>query len=170
MFDEKELEEIIQKYKSKNQSKTPKEINEMTIKIVKDIKNIVETITSKKINDAYEYLHSHYSIYNFSIDEKSYSLNLFSETNLFYQELYQYCNSIIKALSEDKNKVEKVQMEFTNSFAITNFSILTDLLIDIMLTIDQAYKDDIIKSDISILVDIISSKSKRISNSSTLFN
>jgi hypothetical protein len=88
MFDEKELEEIIQKYKSKNKSKTPKEINEMAIKIVKDIKNIVETITSKKINDAYEYLHSQYSIYNLSIDEKSYSLNLFSETNLFYQELY----------------------------------------------------------------------------------
>jgi hypothetical protein len=60
-------------------------------------------------------------------------------------------------------------MEFTNSFAIINFSILTDLLIDIMSTIDQAYKDDIIKSDISILVDIISSKSKRFTNSSTLF-
>ena len=170
MFDEKELEEIIQQYKSRNQSKTQKEINEMAIKIVKDIKNIVETIVSKNINDAYEYLHSHYSNYYLSSNEKSCSLNLFSDTNLFYQELYQYCNSIIKTLSEDKNKVERLQMEFTNSFAIINFSILTDLLIDIMSTIDQAYKDDIIKSDISILVDIISSKSKRISNSSTLFN
>lgn len=169
MCDENELEEIIQNYKSRNQSKTPKEINGIAIKIVKDIKNIVETIVSKNINDAYEYLHSHYIHYNLSIVEKSYSLSLFSETNLFYQELYQYCNSIIKALSEDKNKVEKVQMEFTNSFAIINFSILTDLLIDIMLTIDQAYKDDIIKSDISILVDIISSKNKRITNSNTLF-
>ena len=169
MFDEKELEEIIQQYKSRNQSKTQKEINEMAIKIVKDIKNIVETIVSKNINDAYEYLHSHYSNYYLSSNEKSCSLNLFSDTNLFYQELYQYCNSIIKTLSEDKNKVERLQMEFTNSFAIINFSILTDLLIDIMSTIDQAYKDDIIKSDISILVDIISSKSKRISNSSTLF-
>ena len=169
MCDENELEEIIQNYKSRNQSKTPKEINGIAIKIVKDIKNIVETIVSKNINDAYEYLHSHYIHYNLSIVEKSYSLSLFSETILFYQELYQYCNSIIKALSEDKNKVEKVQMEFTNSFAIINFSILTDLLIDIMLTIDQAYKDDIIKSDISILVDIISSKNKRITNSNTLF-
>ena len=169
MLEENELEEIIKNYKSRNQIKTPKEINEMAIKIVKDIKNIVETIASKNINDAYEYLHSHYSNYNLSIDEKSYSLNLFSDTNLFYQELYQYCNSVIKALSEDKNKVEKVQIEFTNSFSIINFSILTDLLIDIMMTIEQAYKDDIIKSDISIIVDIIASKNKRITNSNTLF-
>jgi hypothetical protein len=38
-----------------------------------------------------------------------------------------------------------------------------------MQTIDQAYMDNIIKSDISILVDIISLKTVRIINSSTLF-
>ena len=169
MSDEKELEEIIQKFRSRNQIKTPKEINNIAIKIVKDIKYIVETIVSKSIKDAYKELNSCYKDYIFSKDEKSYSLNLFNDDNLFYQELYSYCNSIIKEISESKMKIENLKIKFNNSFAIINFSILTDLLIDIMQTIDQAYMDNIIKSDISILVDIISLKTERIINSSTLF-
>ena len=169
MCDEKELEEIIQKFRSRNQIKTPKEINNIAIKIVKDIKYIVETIVSKSIKDAYKELNSCYKHYIFSKDEKSYSLNLFNDDNLFYQELYSYCNSIIKEISESKMKIENLKIKFNNSFAIINFSILTDLLIDIMQTIDQAYMDNIIKSDISILVDIISLKTERIINSSTLF-
>ena len=169
MCDEKELEEIIQKFRSRNQIKTPKEINNIAIKIVKDIKYIVETIVSKSIKDAYKELNSCYKHYIFSKDEKSYSLNLFNDDNLFYQELYSYCNSIIKEISESKMKIENLKIKFNNSFAIIKFSILTDLLIDIMQTIDQAYMDNIIKSDISILVDIISLKTERIINSSTLF-
>ena len=169
MSDEKELEEIIQKFRSRNQIKTPKEINNIAIKIVKDIKYIIETIVSKSIKDAYKELNSCYNDYIFSKDEKLYSLNLFNDDNLFYQELYSYCNSIIKEISESKMKIENLKIKFNNSFAIINFSILTDLLIDIMQTIDQAYMDNIIKSDISILVDIISLKTERIINSSTLF-
>ena len=169
MSDEKELEEIIQKHRARNQKITSKEINNIAIKIVKDIKYIVETIVSKSIKDAYKELNSCYKDYIFSKDEKSYSLNLFNDNNLFYQELYSYCNSIIKDISESKMKVENFKVKFNNSFAINNFSILTDLLIDIMQTIDQAYMDNIIKSDISIIVDIISLKTERIINSSTLF-
>ena len=52
---------------------------------------------------------------------------------------------------------------------IINFSILTDLLIKILNNVKKAYEDDIIKTDLSILVEIITSKVKRITNSSSLF-
>jgi len=153
----------------KTKLRTPEEINDIAIQIVKDIKNIVESIILNDAKKVIQDLNEYYKNYSFFTWEKSFSLNTFEDPNLFYEELQKYANSYISHLFINENRLNAIKNDFNNSFSIINFSILTDLLIKILNNVKNAYEDDIIKTDISILVEIITSKVKRITNSSSLF-
>ena len=94
---------------------------------------------------------------------------MFNNPRLFYEELQKYSNSSIKRLFEYESKLSTIKNDFSNVFSIINFSILTDLLIEILTNNKNAFNDNIIKSDISILIEVITSKVTRITNSSSLF-
>ena len=142
--------------------RTPEEINSLALQIVKDIKKIVESIILNDTQKVKKDLYEHYKNYICLTKEKSYSLYMFNEPNLFYEELQKYANSRISDLFNYNYILNSIKKDFNNSFSIINFSILTDLLIKILESKKKAYEDDIIKSDISILVEVITSKVKRI--------
>ena len=166
------LEQLIARYKSdRNEIKNlnPEEISNIAIGIVQDVKILVENIFLKDINEAFQYLAEYYKDYRLSCKEKSYGLDLFDNPSLFYKQLQSYSHTHIRLLIDDKQSLKELKNNFNNSFLLTNFSILTDLLLEILKTEKNAYKENIIKSDISILIETITSKATRITNSNTLF-
>lgn len=166
------LEQLIARYKSaRNEIKNlnPEEISNIAIGIVQDVKILVENIFLKDIDEAFQYLSEYYKDYLLSCKEKSYGLNLFDNPSLFYKQLQSYSHTHIRLLIDDKQSLKELKNNFNNSFLLTNFSILTDLLLEILKSEKNAYKENIIKSDISILIETITSKATRITNSNTLF-
>lgn len=166
------LEQLIARYKSaRNEIKNlnPEEISNIAIGIVQDVKILVENIFLKDIDEAFQYLAEYYKDYRLSCKEKSYGLNLFDNPSLFYKQLQSYSHTHIRLLIDDKQSLKELKNNFNNSFLLTNFSILTDLLLEILKSEKNAYKENIIKSDISILIETITSKATRITNSNTLF-
>lgn len=150
--------------------KTDEELNNIAISIVKNIKDVIENIFLKNMEEAHTYLCKNYNILpSLSIKEKSYSLDMFNNNKLFYEQLEKYSNTYIGYLTNSKYNISDIKKNFNNSFSITNFSILTDLLIKILETYKKAYKEDIIKTDISIIIETITSKISRITNSNSLF-
>ena len=166
------LEQLIARYKSaRNEinNLNPEEISNIAIGIVQDVKILVENIFLKDIDEAFQYLSEYYKDYLLSCKEKSYGLDLFDNPNLFYKQLQSYSHTHIRLLIDDKQSLKELKNNFNNSFLLTNFSILTDLLLEILKSEKNAYKENIIKSDISILIETITSKATRITNSNTLF-
>lgn len=166
------LEQLIARYKSaRNEIKNlnPEEISNIAIGIVQDVKILVENIFLKDIDEAFQYLAEYYKDYRLSCKEKSYGLDLFDNPSLFYKQLQSYSHTHIRLLIDDKQSLKELKNNFNNSFLLTNFSILTDLLLEILKSEKNAYKENIIKSDISILIETITSKATRITNSNTLF-
>ena len=166
------LEQLIARYKSERNeinNLNPEEISNIAIGIVQDVKILVENIFLKDIDEAFQYLAEYYKDYRLSCKEKSYSLDLFDNPSLFYKQLQSYSHTHIRLLIDDKQSLKELKNNFNNSFLLTNFSILTDLLLEILKSEKNAYKENIIKSDISILIETITSKATRITNSNTLF-
>ena len=77
-----------------------------------------------------------------SSKEKSYSLNLFNNNELFYKQLEKYSNAYIAFITDNSSNITDIKNNFNNSFSITNFSLLTDLLIKILETYKKAYTED----------------------------
>ena len=152
-----------------DKKRTPEEINSLALQIVKDIKKIVESIILNETQKVKKDLYEHYKNYICLTKEKLYSLHMFNEPNLFFEELQKYTNSRKSDLFNYNKRLSLIKNDFNNSFSIINFSILKDLLIKILGIKKNAYEDDIIKSDISIIVEVITSKVKRITKSITLF-
>ena len=167
------LEILIAKYKSAKievEKLNSDEINNIAIQIVKDIKNVIENIVlDDNTGKSLKFLSESYKNLALSSGGNSYSLNLFDEPNLFYKKLQNYTNTNICLLIDKEYNVKKVKENLNNSFSIINFSILTDLLIDILELDKNAFKENIIKADIKILAETLTSKVKRITNSNTLF-
>ena len=166
------LEQLIARYKSaRNEinNLNPEEISNIAIGIVQDVKILVENIFLKDIDEAFQYLSEYYKDYLLSCKEKSYGLDLFDNPSLFYKQLQSYSHTHIRLLIDDKQSLKELKNNFNNSFLLTNFSILTDLLLEILKSEKNAYKENIIKSDISIIIETITSKATRITNSNTLF-
>ena len=153
----------------KPKTRTDDEINNIALKIIGDTKKIVESIFLNNYENVKQELSVYYENCPYEAEEKSFYLNSFNEPSQFYEELQKYNNSNIRRLFNYESRLLTLKNNFNNSFSIINFSILTELLIEIMTNDVQAFKDDIIKSDISILIEVITSKVARITNSSSLF-
>ena len=150
--------------------KIDEEVNKIALRIVKSIKDVIENIFLKDEEEAYTYLCENYIILpTSSSKEKFYSLNMFNDNNLFYKQLEKYCNAYIGFITDNSSNITDIKKNFNNSFSITNFSILTDLLIKILETYKKAYKEAIIKADITIIIETTTSKISRNTNSNSLF-
>ena len=137
-------EEIdIQKGSKSLKIKNDEEINNIALSIVKNIKDVIENIFLKEEEEAYTYLCKNYNILSsLSSKEKSYSLNLFNNNELFYKQLEKYSNAYIAFITDNSSNITDIKNNFNNSFSITNFSLLTDLLIKILETYKKAYTED----------------------------
>ena len=164
-------EEIdIQKGSKSLKIKNDEELNNIALSIVKNIKDVIENIFLKDEEEAYTYLCKNYNILSsLSSKEKLYSLNMFNDNELFYKQLEKYSNAYIGFITDNSSNITDIKKNFKNSFSITNFSQLTDLLIKILETYKKAYTEDIIKIDISIIIETITSKISRITNTNSLF-
>ena len=135
--------------------RTDDEINNIALKIVGDTKKIVESIFFNNYENVKQELLAYYENCPYEAEEKSFYLNSFNEPSLFYEELQKYNNSNIRRLFNYESRLLTLKNNFNNSFSIINFSILTELLIEILTKDKHAFEDDIIKSDISILIEVI---------------
>ena len=72
---------------AKAKQRTPEEINNISIQIVKDIKKMVESIILNAIQKVKKDLYEHYKNYIFLAKAKLFSLNIFSGPYLFNEEL-----------------------------------------------------------------------------------
>ena len=118
------LEQLIARYKSaKSEIKNlnPEEIINIAIGIVQDLKNLVENIFLKDVDEAFQYLTEYYKDYPLSCNEKSYGLYLFDNPSLFYKQLQSYSHTHIRLLIDDKQSLKELKNNFNNSFLLTNF-------------------------------------------------
>ena len=144
-------------------------INEEIIELIKIIKSIFETAfmnefenRKKKFNDIFP---------NFTErlpekKERSFNLNLFDEVNEYYKDLIMYSNYYLN-LFHEINTLPKIK--FKSSFVFNYFSILIDILINILENNKNAYLDNTIKFDFSILCEILAEKNERLIYSNTFF-
>lgn len=142
---------------------------ETAIKIVKTIKTIVETVledieNKKSFNELFPYCFPFLG--GGSKENRELNLELFDNSTEYYKDLLKYFNYYLRSfyITQKKNIVL-----FKSTFAITNFSSLTDLLLEILKNNEQSYKDDIIKFDITILCGIFAEKNRRLIDSDSFF-
>ena len=104
--------------------KSDKELNNIALSIVKKIKDVIENIFLKDEEEAYTYLCKNYNMLpSLSSKEKSYSLNLFNNNELFYKQLEKYSNAYIGFITDNNSNINDIKNNFNNSFSITNFSL-----------------------------------------------
>ena len=76
--------------------KSAEELNNIVLKIIKNIKDVIENIFLMDEEEAHNYLCKTYNILlSLSCKEKSYSLNMFINNELFYDQLEKYSNGYI---------------------------------------------------------------------------
>ena len=145
----------------------------IALEIIKNIKNIVETaILEKDYITAFSKLNVYIKKYDDlkkSPNSKLFNLSLFDNDVLYYKKLEGYAHDNIMLVITNAYSFEHMLTKFTSSFNIINFSFFTDLLAYILQKDKNAFKDKIIKCDISILIEILTAKSERMTNSDSLF-
>lgn len=143
--------------------------NTIAINIVKTVKTIVETVLDDiEKKKSFKELFPIIDIekYKNQIEERSFNLDLFDKPDEFYNDLNKYLNYYLEEFFTNKNR-NIIKLE--SSFAIINFSALTELLLQILENDKNSYKEDIIKFDIACLCEIIANKNQRLNNSDTFF-
>ena len=144
--------------------------SKIAIEIVKSIKTIIETILEegvehkKSFKDLFPGINI--NIYKINKAQRDFSLDLFDSSQLFYEDLLKYLNYHLSIFLEDELDYT---IKFKSNFAIINFSVLTDLLLNILEEKSISHSDDIIKFNISILCEIFTKKNERLWNSHSYF-
>ena len=140
-----------------------KEIKKNAIYIIETAKKIVETLESDiEEEKTFDELLSEE---NFNIGEiqkknRTFNLNLFDNHYEYYMDLYYYFNYHISLFFESKSRT---LIKFKSSpFATINFSLLTDLLLEIIEQDSEALLQDIIKFDITAIVELFAEKNERL--------
>ena len=134
------------------------EIRNKLIFIVKTAKKIVETISvdfdqKKSFNELFKKE-------DFIINEKGkgyrkYYIDIFDNVSEYYTDLISYFDFYT---SNFFAKEQKDLIKFNSAFSTIYFSLLTDLLLNILENNKEAYLDDIIKFDITIICEIFAEK------------
>jgi len=138
--------------------------------IVETTKKIIETILSD-IENKISFFQMFPKIdfkFNETKREKDYrkfNLELFENSDEYYKDLVLYFNYHLECFYFKMS----IKTHFDqSSFATIYFSVLTDLLLDV-LKIEDAYKEDIIKCDITTLCQIFAQKNERLNYSHSFF-
>ena len=131
------------------------EVNEMAIYIVNITKRVIEAFLSnnkdkKSFKEILPEIKIEYK--NLNKKHRQFNLDLFDNANKFYEDLVGYFNYNLQNFLDYEDKYIFNFSE--SSFATINFSILTDLLLQILGNDKKAYLDDIVKFDITVLCEI----------------
>ena len=145
------------------------DIRQIVTDIVQTIKIIVETIVSD--TERKKSFKKLFPMINFKYADKmkkyrSFNLDLFDNTDEYYKDLYQYFSFHLDYFQD--NELKEI-IKFNTPFPTINFSLLTDLLLDILKSDEESYKTDIIKCDITSLCEIFAKKNARLIYSNTFF-
>ena len=145
------------------------DIRNTLIFIVKTAKKIVETISvdfdqKKSFNELFKKE-------DFIINEKGkgyrkYCIDIFDNVSEYYKDLISYFDFYT---SNFFAKEQKDLIKFNSAFSTIYFSLLTDLLLNILENNKEAYLDDIIKFDITIICEIFAEKYEKMIYSDTFF-
>ena len=145
------------------------EIIEKVILIINTAKKIIEDIVgdiskSKQFKDLIK--KEDFKFDKIGNKYRKFNLDLFDKEQKYYEDLYDYfIFHLNKFLENEKREIFK----FDSSFTTIYFSILTDLLLEIIENNAKALLDDIIKFDITIICEIFAEKNKRLIYSHSFF-
>ena len=144
---------------------------QIAIYIVETTKKIIETLLMD-IEDKVSFRNMFPKIdlrFGEKKEERNFNLDLFDQVDEYYEDLVKYFNFHLYQFFEKKEKSDiKIQFD-SSSFATIYFSILTDLLLDILKTHKESYKEDIIKCDITTLCQIFALKNEKLNYSHSFF-
>ena len=144
---------------------------QIAIYIVETTKKIIETLLID-IEDKVSFRNMFPKIdlrFGEKKEERNFNLDLFDQVDEYYEDLVKYFNFHLYQFFEKKEKSDiKIQFD-SSSFATIYFSILTDLLLDILKTHKESYKEDIIKCDITTLCQIFALKNEKLNYSHSFF-
>ena len=145
--------------------------SEIAVKIITSIKSIIEIFLDdidkkKSFDELYPKVDTTTNLINLK-SERNFNLSLFDEADNYYTNLMDYLNYYLRQFY----KYESLDLlnEFKSSFTINNFSILTDLLLEILRDKNDAYLDDSIKFIISNFCEFFANKDKRLLYSDSYF-
>ena len=101
---------------------------------------------------------------------RDFSLNLFDETWNYYIDLKNYFDFRLEYLClKSKKRVTQMRSLIKSNVSRYYFSILLDLLLEILENNPSAHKDDIIKFDITIICEFFREKNERLFSSHSFF-
>ena len=140
-----------------------KEIKNKVKYIVETSKKIVETLLSdieekKSFDDLLP--EKDFKLIETQNKNRKFNLNLFDNYYEYYMDLYNYFNFYIYLFFLRKSR--NLKKFKSSSFATINFSLLTDLLLKILEQDKEALLQDVIKFDITAIVEIFAEKNKRL--------
>lgn len=144
--------------------------SEIAINIITSIKSIIEIFLDdidkkKSFGELYPKIDTT-KLVNLK-SERNFYLSLFDEADNYYTNLKDYLNYYLYQFYQFESL--DLLNEFKSSFTINNFSILTDLLLEILRDKKDAYLNDSIKFIISNFCEIFANKDKRLIYSDSYF-
>ena len=104
-------------------------------------------------------------------ESRAFNLNLFDEPLEFYNDLKNYFDFGLEYLCfPSKTKVDRMKRLIQSNFSVYYFSILLDVLIEILERDPSAHKDDIIKFDITMICEFFRQKNERLFSNHSFFH
>lgn len=126
--------------------KSSPKISVDVINTIKSIKSIIEIFLEDfEKKKSFDELYPKNNISDLHVlkSQINFYLNLFDNSEEYYKDLISYFNYYLNHFYEFKNM--NLLNKFKSSFTINNFSILTDLLLEILNEKEDAYLDASIK-------------------------
>jgi len=126
--------------------KSSPKISVDVINTIKSIKSIIEIFLEDfEKKKSFDELYPKNNISDLHVlkSQRNFYLNLFDNSEEYYKDLISYFNYYLNHFYEFKNM--NLLNKFKSSFTINNFSILTDLLLEILNEKEDAYLDASIK-------------------------
>ena len=167
------LNQVKKKEDSSNKSKivTPN-ANGLAIYIIKSSKILFEKYFSEKAEEENEKLFEGFKERQFSKQKefRDFNLDLFDEPLKYYNDLKNYLDFQLEYLCyPNNNRYQEVRSLIKSNVSLYYFSILLDLLLDILEKNPDAHKDNIIKFDITMICELFHEKNKRLFSSHSFF-
>ena len=168
-----ELNQVQKKEDSSNISKTiTQNANDLAIFIVKSSKILFEKYFSETAEVENEKLFQELKENQFVKEKefRDFNLDLFDEPLKYYNDLKNYFNYKLEYYSYvTANEYKEVRSLIKSNVSVYYFSILLDLLLELLQKNPNAHKDDIIKFDITMICELFHQKNERLFSSNSYF-
>ena len=174
--DKKKNIEINQVQKKEDSSNIPEincsTANDIAIYIVKTSKIFFEKYFSETVEEENEKLFTALKPKNFVYGKelRDFNLDLFDEPLQYYNDLKNYFNFKFEHYcNPTESKTDKIRSLIKSNISVYYFSILLDLLLEILEKNPNAHNDNIIKFNITMICELFREKNERLFSSNSYF-